>query len=500
MLCPSCADSFGSDTGDGALLRALLFGAGAALIGLVAGSALESSPLVGIAAGLLIGYAVRKGARGRGGWRYQTLAMALTCLSIMVIAAPVGDGFEIALVVPFLTGKNDLIGIIVIGVALYEAWKLNRGVPMSGPFRLGGGIEAVRTATPAAVRICAGCGGELAPTFLACPRCGRLVHAETLKGLASEGESAEHAADHSRALAAWRQVLALLPAGSGQHTRVQEKVQALSAMVSPALPFGGGGGPAAGPAATAAGGAARSGWKKWAAGAGALGVVLLKFKWVLLFLLTKAKVLLLGLTQAKTFLSMALAIGVYTSIYGWPFALGLVVSIYIHEMGHVVWLRHFGIPATAPMFIPGVGAFVRLKAHPATVGEDARVGLAGPVWGAAAAILALALGFAFDRPILFAIARVGAWINVFNLLPVWQLDGGRGFAALSRRQRGIVAGVAWVLALAGVDIMFFLVAIAATFRAASTGTAPEQGDRNVLLTFLALLLGLAAIMMGVGKI
>jgi len=270
-------------------------------------------------------------------------------------------------------------------------------------------------------------------------------------------------------------------------------------MVSPASPFGGGG-TAAGPAATAAGGAAPSGWKKWAAGAGALGIVLLKFKWVLLFLLTKAKVLLVGLTQAKTFLSMALALGVYTTIYGWQFALGLVVSIYIHEMGHVVWLRHFGIPATAPMFIPGVGAFVRLKAHPATVGEDARVGLAGPVWGAAAAILALALGFAFDRPILFAIARVGAWINVFNLLPVWQLDGGRGFAALSRRQRGIVAGVAWVLALAGVDGVLFIVAIAATFRAASPGTAPEQGDRNVLLTYLALLVGLAAIMAGVGKI
>ena len=96
---------------------------------------------------------------------------------------------------------------------------------------------------------------------------------------------------------------------------------------------------------------------------------------------------------------------------------------------------------------------------------------------------------------------MGAWINVFNLLPVWQLDGGRGFAALSRRQRGIVAGVAWVLALAGVDVMFFLVAIAATFRAASTtSAAPEQGDRNVLLTFLALMVGLAAIMAGVGKI
>ena len=99
-------------------------------------------------------------------------------------------------------------------------------------------------------------------------------------------------------------MLALLPAGSGQHARVQEKVQALSALVSasPSAPGGGG--------ATATGAARRTGWGKWAAGAGAVGVLLLKFKWVLLFLLTKAKVLLVGLTQAKTFLSMALALGV----------------------------------------------------------------------------------------------------------------------------------------------------------------------------------------------
>ena len=78
----------------------------------------------------------------------------------------------------------------------------------------------------AAVRICDGCRSELAPTFLACPRCGRLVHAETLKALAADAEAAERAGDSARALAVWRQALALLPAGSGQHTRITEKVQA----------------------------------------------------------------------------------------------------------------------------------------------------------------------------------------------------------------------------------------------------------------------------------
>jgi Zn-dependent protease len=361
---------------------------------------------------------------------------------------------------------------------------------------------SVNRSDVAAVRICADCGTELAPTFLACPRCGRLLHGEALKTLAADAEAAERGGDLVRGLALWRQVLALLPPSSGQHTRILEKVAALSTQVpAPAAgaaaiapPLTG----TAGPAGAAS--APRTGWRKWAAGAGAFGVALMKFKWVLLFLLSKAKVLVIGLTQAKTFLTMAIALGVYATIYGWQFALGLVVSIYIHEMGHVVWLRRYGIPATAPMFVPGFGAFVRLKAHPATAGEDARVGLAGPVWGAVAAVLALALGLALGRPILFAIARVGAWINVFNLLPVWQLDGGRGFAAMSRRQRGIVAAIAWALAIAGVDGVYFLVAIAATFRAAAKGTAPEQGDRNVLLTYVGLLIGLAAIMVGAGKI
>jgi Zn-dependent protease len=116
------------------------------------------------------------------------------------------------------------------------------------------------------------------------------------------------------------------------------------------------------------------------------------------------------------------------------------------------------------------------------------------VWGAAAALAALALGAAFDKPIFFTIARIGAWINVFNLLPLWQLDGGRGFAALSRGQRGLVAAVCWALALSGADGMMYLLAIAASFRAAGKGNAPATGDRAVLATYLALLLGLTALM------
>jgi Zn-dependent protease len=172
-----------------------------------------------------------------------------------------------------------------------------------------------------------------------------------------------------------------------------------------------------------------------------------------------------------------------------------VLSIYVHEMGHVVWLRRYGIPATAPMFIPGVGAFVRLNQRPATPAEDARVGLAGPIWGAGAALVAVVVGTFLEVPIILAIGKVGAWINLFNLLPVWQLDGGRAFAALSRRQRGVAAAVLWPVALIGADGMLVILAIAATVRAAmKSPETPEVGDRPVLATYVALIVGLTALM------
>jgi Zn-dependent protease len=336
--------------------------------------------------------------------------------------------------------------------------------------------------TAVARQVCADCGTEVAQALLACPSCGRLVHAAELKQLAAQADAAERAQETGRALESWRRMLGLLPSQSTQHARVLAKVQALSATVTAA----GGGAPAA-PSKQA--GSPKS---KVAAGLGAIGVLLAKFKWAILLLFTKGKALLVGLTQAKTLLTMAIAVGVYTSFYGWKFALGLILSIYVHEMGHVVALRRYGIPATAPMFIPGFGALVRLKQNPATVGEDARTGLAGPIWGAGAAVGALALGAALHSPLLFAIARLGAWINLFNLLPVWQLDGGRGFAALSRGQRGVVAAVLWVLALSQHEALLIILALAASVRAAGKN-APPEGDRPILAMYLALAIGLTVL-------
>jgi Zn-dependent protease len=316
---------------------------------------------------------------------------------------------------------------------------------------------------------CQTCGGEIAESLLACPACGTLVHAATLKQLAEVAAEARAAGDTTGALAAWRQALELLPGGTRQREVVAATIDSLgreldqpSAVTGPAPQSG-----------------SRSRVATGAAGLGAIGL-----------LLSKLKLVLLGLTKLGTLASMLLAFSVYWTLWGWRFALGFVASIYIHEMGHVAALSRLGIKATAPMFIPGIGAVVRLKQYPVTPREDARVGLAGPIWGLVAAAAAYAIFRATDSQTWGAIAQVGAWINLFNLLPVWQLDGARGFRALSRAERwGVVAIVAamWLATREGLLVLLFLTAGYAALR----GQAQAEGDRRAAFEFGALVVVLS---------
>ena len=324
--------------------------------------------------------------------------------------------------------------------------------------------------------VCVQCGTQIAPALLACPSCHRLVHAEELKRLAATAEHAGEASDPSAALAAWRQALDLLPPDSTQHRIVSARIAALSRSLD------------SGPPAVKHG----SGWGKGAAGVGALGALLFKFKFALVFVLTKAKLLLLGLTKAGTLLSMLLSASLYWTIWGWKFAFGVVLSIYIHEMGHVQALQRYGIKATAPMFIPGIGAVIRLKQYPANAREDARVGLAGPLWGLGAAFAAYLVYRATGIGIWGAIAHFGAWVNLFNLVPVWQLDGARGFRALTRQQRWIavlVIAAMWLVTAEGLLVLLG-VAAAAT---ASFARAADEPDHTALLQY-AFLVGVLSLM------
>jgi Zn-dependent protease len=135
--------------------------------------------------------------------------------------------------------------------------------------------------------------------------------------------------------------------------------------------------------------------------------------------------------------SMLASLGGYAWLYGWKFAVGFVLLILVHELGHVVALRARGIEAGLPVFLPFLGAFVSMKESPRTAYDEAVSGIAGPVAGVAASFAVLGLAEVYDTRLLYVLAFTGFFLNLFNLLPVIPLDGGRTVAALSPALWGV---------------------------------------------------------------
>ena len=132
-------------------------------------------------------------------------------------------------------------------------------------------------------------------------------------------------------------------------------------------------------------------------------------------------------------LSMLLSIGAYTLLFGWPFALGFVLLIFVHEMGHYVAARSRGLSVGLPTFIPFVGAWVELKDMPHDAETEAFVGIAGPFVGTLGALACYYLARGGGGPIFLALAYSGFFLNLFNLIPLSPFDGGRITAAISPR-------------------------------------------------------------------
>lgn len=219
----------------------------------------------------------------------------------------------------------------------------------------------------------------------------------------------------------------------------------------------------------------------WVGILGLLAVIFAKFKF-----------LILGLFKLKTLLSMLVFFGFYWDKWGWPFALGIVLSIYIHEMGHVAALKNYGIEASAPLFIPFVGAVIRVQQAFKDPIQDARVGLAGPFWGLGAAVASYLAYLYFQNGILVAIARTSAWINLFNLIPFWQLDGGRGFHSLNRTQR-FVAFAAIGLALFLTDQHLLLALLGFALFQCLRKQTPVEADNWGLFYYVFLVFVLSAL-------
>jgi len=145
-----------------------------------------------------------------------------------------------------------------------------------------------------------------------------------------------------------------------------------------------------------------------------------------------------------TGLSMMLMIVTYTYIYGWKYAIGIVLLLFIHEMGHLTASRRLGIDTSLPMFIPFIGAIIQMREAPKDAKTESIVGISGPIFGAIGAFVCLSLGQLFNWELLLALAYFGFVLTVFNLIPAHPLDGGR-----------IVTAISLKLWLVGIPIMAF---------------------------------------------
>jgi len=148
---------------------------------------------------------------------------------------------------------------------------------------------------------------------------------------------------------------------------------------------------------------------------------------LLVLLLTGAKLGKIALSAG----SMLLSLVVYGSIFGWAYGIGLIVMIFCHEMGHYLAARERGLQVGLPAFIPFVGAWIQLKDKLPNAETEAYVGIAGPVVGSAAAFVCYFWARHYHDDAMLAVAYAGFMINLFNLLPLSPLDGGRITTVLS---------------------------------------------------------------------
>lgn len=255
--------------------------------------------------------------------------------------------------------------------------------------------------------------------------------------------------------------------------------------------------------------------KKLLGGLGAAGVaiagLLVKFKMILIVLLDIKWVAALskfGLASISAFISAA----VYARFFGWSFAIGFVLLLLIHEMGHAVIMKLKGIPFGGMIFIPMLGAAVFMKRRPGNVRDEAEVGIAGPIAGALASLAALLIAYSQANAtgsagIWAPLAYFGCFLNLFNLIPIVPFDGGRVLAAIDRRVwlLGFLVLVAiqvwqWWTGNSSLWLLIFIVIAAADFWARrSTGKTPGElayyavplGERIIIgLAYFALAVAL----------
>lgn len=307
---------------------------------------------------------------------------------------------------------------------------------------------------------CSRCAAALAPGALVCSSCHALVHAEKLEQLAASARLHEDAHEIAKAQCDWEGALALLPPDSAQAEWIRDNTKRLEALALAAPPA-----------------TARHSWARKLGPFAPLAILLAKGK----FLLT--------LLKLKSLLSLGTFVAVYWALYGIKFAIGFAVLILVHEMGHYIDIRRHGLPADMPVFLPGLGAYVRWAALGVSVRTRSFVSLAGPLAGSIGAAVCALLWVKTGELFWIGLASLSALLNVLNLIPVWVLDGGQAVLALDRTERIILSGAAVLFAVYFRQPVFLLVAAGAAYRAFDKDI-PGAASHSVMAYYLLVLASL----------
>jgi len=286
-----------------------------------------------------------------------------------------------------------------------------------------------------------------------------------LNKLSGEARELEERGERQRACELWKRALALLPVESTQADWVRRHALELE-----------------GKAGSPSGPRNQPTWIKRLGPFAPLALVLIK-----------AKSLLLVLFKLKFLFSFVAFLWLYAAIFGWRYGLGLALSILVHELGHYVDIKRRGLPAEMPVFLPGLGAYVKWNALGVTKHDRAQISLAGPLAGWAAAAFCLLVYQQTRDPVWAALARSGAVLNLFNLIPVWILDGGKAIESLALAPRLALLGVACAVGIAARQPIYILVAGGIGFRL-FTHDKPDQNDWSSLTYYSAVLVALGLLL------
>ncbi len=321
------------------------------------------------------------------------------------------------------------------------------------------------TVAPETIYNCPECGHWLAPGTLACPECQAIVYAGYMQRVATSALAEEGEQHWTEAREIWQQSLHWLPAGTKQAAAVEQRISLIDQRLR----------------------GAEETKAKWTKRLGPLAPVL--------FFLAKLKTLFFVLLKAKFLLSFFGFFLIYWAIFGWKFGLGFTLGILIHEMGHYVAAKRRGLRVDLPVFIPGMGAYVRWFSQGVSLETLSGIALAGPFFGLIVAVIcgAVARYTVGNTSELFsALAHVTAWLNLLNLIPVFGLDGAQATYALDKMQRWLILVTALLfLALSREGILVFL--------AAGMGwriwkaDVPEKPSSKTLIQFVLLVFALGTV-------